>query len=142
MWGSWAQKPFCVPHFLLAGYRLHSAPKTFPEFQQSRLKQLLVREGKGRDTETREEESGNNSATLGQSPGSPSGIHITISLSCFADPDIPIKWEKVTGYCPQAQRSKTVGIRRRMMVTPNYLKTSQSEECPQADHVLLFEPLP
>ena len=44
----------CVPHFFLAGYRLHSAPKTFPEFQQSRLKQLLVREGKGRDGKGRE----------------------------------------------------------------------------------------
>ena len=33
--GSWAQKPFCVPHFLFAGNRLHSASMTFPEFQRA-----------------------------------------------------------------------------------------------------------
>ena len=36
--------------------------------------------------ETREEKSRNNSAALGQSPGFPQGIHVTVSLSsseCF-----------------------------------------------------------
>ena len=31
---SWAQKPFCVPHFLITGNRLHSASLTFTEFQE------------------------------------------------------------------------------------------------------------
>ena len=29
-WGSWAQNPFCDPHFLTIENRLHSASKTFP----------------------------------------------------------------------------------------------------------------
>ena len=33
LWGSWAQKPFWVPHFLTTGNGLHSASITFPEFQ-------------------------------------------------------------------------------------------------------------
>ena len=45
--GSWAKKPFCVPHFLCVGNRVHSAPMTFPEFQLVELKQLLIREGRG-----------------------------------------------------------------------------------------------
>ena len=32
LWGSRAQKPFCVPHFFITGNRLHSAPMTFPVF--------------------------------------------------------------------------------------------------------------
>ena len=44
--GSWAQKPFCVPHFLFVGNKLHPASLTFPEFQISRFKQLLIREGR------------------------------------------------------------------------------------------------
>ena len=31
-WGSWVQKPFCIPYFLFAGNRLHSASTTFPGF--------------------------------------------------------------------------------------------------------------
>ena len=27
------QKPFCVPHLLIRGNRIHSASMTFPEFQ-------------------------------------------------------------------------------------------------------------
>ena len=33
LWGSWAQKPFCVPPFLIIGNKLHSASMTFSEFQ-------------------------------------------------------------------------------------------------------------
>ena len=32
LWGSWAQKPFCVPHFLFLGNGPHSATMTFTEF--------------------------------------------------------------------------------------------------------------
>ena len=32
LWGSWAQKPFCVPHFLFFGNGPHSATMTFLEF--------------------------------------------------------------------------------------------------------------
>ena len=35
LWGSWAQNPFCDPHFLITGDRLHSASITFPEFQRA-----------------------------------------------------------------------------------------------------------
>ena len=37
----------------------------------------------------------------------PQGIHITISLSCFADIDTPTRWEKLTVCCPQARRPQT-----------------------------------
>ena len=33
LWGSWVQKPFCVPCFLITGNRLHSAFMTFLKFQ-------------------------------------------------------------------------------------------------------------
>ena len=48
LWGSWTQKPFLVPHFLLVGNRLHSASMTFPEFRRKDgFKQLLITEGRG-----------------------------------------------------------------------------------------------
>ena len=34
---------------------------------------------------------------------------------------------------------RLIGTRRLVMLTPHYLITNQSEECPQADHALLFE---
>ena len=46
---SWVQKPFCVPHFLFVGNRLHSASMTFPEFK-GQFKQSIERSG---DAETR-----------------------------------------------------------------------------------------
>ena len=84
LWRSWAQKPFCVPHFfffphfLIAGNELHSASMTFPEFQQlqqlGRFKKVLIREARGcRDRgETVKKQ-------LGEGPGSPSrDIHNNI----------------------------------------------------------------
>ena len=61
---NWAQKPFCVPHFLFVGNRLHSASLTFPEFQREGSNSCLS--GKGGDAETRAEQSRNNSASLGK----------------------------------------------------------------------------
>ena len=37
----------------------------------------------------------------------PQGIHVTISLSCFADTETPTRWEKLTVCCPQACRPQT-----------------------------------
>ena len=37
----------------------------------------------------------------------PQGIHITISLTCFADTEIPTRWKKLTVCCPQAHRPQT-----------------------------------
>ena len=80
-------KAFLCPPFLWLGNRLHSASKNFPEFQLGRFKQLLIRR------EGMQDKGGavkrNNSAALGQAPGSPQGIHTTISLSCFADTETP-----------------------------------------------------
>ena len=48
LWGSWAQKPFHVPHFLFLGNGSHSATTTFPEvLGAGSLGQLLIREGRG-----------------------------------------------------------------------------------------------
>ena len=106
LWGSWAQRPFCVPHFLIIGNRLHSASMTFPEFQWGRFKQMLIREGRGcRDKGGTVRRT--NSAALGQGPGSPSRDTQTISLSCFADTESPTRWEKLTVCCPQARRPQT-----------------------------------
>ena len=105
-WGSWAQKPFCVPHFLMIGNRLHSASMTFPEFQWGRFKQMLIREGG--DAETREEQSGEPIVQpWGRVLVPPQGTHITISLSCFADTETRTRWEKLTVCCPQARRPQT-----------------------------------
>ena len=58
--GSWAQRLFCVPHFL-ASFSLHD----FPWVQMSRQKQLLIREERGWGDKG-ETVKRNNSATLGQ----------------------------------------------------------------------------
>ena len=50
LWGSWAQKPFCVFHFFdyrkQASFSIHE----FPWVPLSRFKQLLIREGRGCET--------------------------------------------------------------------------------------------
>ena len=47
----------------------------------------------------------------------PQGIHITISLSSFADTETPTRWEKLTVCCPQACRPQT-GWNRRLIMLP------------------------
>ena len=37
----------------------------------------------------------------------PQGMHIAISLSCFADTAIPTRWDMLTACCPQACRPHT-----------------------------------
>ena len=44
-WGSWAQKPFCIPCFLITGNRLHSASMNFLEFQGA--DSTAVNQGRG-----------------------------------------------------------------------------------------------
>ena len=58
--GSWAGKPFCAPHFLVIGNRLHSASMTILEFQQTGSNSCQL--AKGGDVETMEEQSRNSSA--------------------------------------------------------------------------------
>ena len=53
----------------------------------------------------------------------------------------PLQVEKLTMVCcPQAQRPQTSWTWSLMMLTPTYLTTDPSEECPWADHTL-FEQL-
>ena len=47
LWDSWAQSFSVFPISLIIGNILHSASMTFPEFQQGKFKQLLIREGRG-----------------------------------------------------------------------------------------------
>ena len=56
---------------------------------------------------TSEAQSRNYSAAAGQGPGPPQGVPATISLSSFADTEIFIRLEKLTGCCPQAGRPQT-----------------------------------
>ena len=37
----------------------------------------------------------------------PQEMHIAISLSCFADTEIPTRWDMLTACCPQARRPQT-----------------------------------
>ena len=50
--------------------------------------------------ETREEQSRTNRASLGNLPGSPQGIYLTISWSCFSDIEALTRWEKLKVCCP------------------------------------------
>ena len=61
----------------------------------------------------------------------PQGLQIIFqvkSLSCFADTEIPGAHKYID--------PRLVGTRRLVRLTPDYLTTSQSEECPQIDHTL------
>ena len=67
----------CLP--FLVSREQSPASMTVPQFQRADLNSC--QSGKGGNAETREEQPRNNSAALGQGPGSPQGIHMTISLS-------------------------------------------------------------
>lgn len=90
LWGFWAQASVCLP---LLHYRKRASSMTFPEFHQSRFRQLAIPRKEvhrpGRNKSKR-----NNSAAFLQGPGSPSkGMHsvTTASLSCFAETNIPTR---------------------------------------------------
>ena len=82
-----------------------------------------------------------NSLAIKQSPGAsapPQGDREQHSalcpLSCLGDNETPARWEKLTGRCPQHGDHRPVAARRLRMLSPDYLITSQSEDCPRADH--------
>ena len=109
-------KIFLCPHFLITGNRLHSATVTFPEFPPAGSNSRWL--GKGEDAETREEQLRNNSAALGQGPGSPSrDIHDNI-FELFCRYWNSYQWEKLTINCPQHLDPRSVGPRRLRMRSP------------------------
>ena len=74
---------------------------------------------------------------LEQGLGSPS-IHTSIfELFCRYGKPLQVR----VGAAHKHTDSRPVRSRRLMMLTPTYLSTSPSEECPRANHTL-FEPLP
>ena len=94
-----------------------------------RFKQPLLREGRGCGNKGQTVKI-NNSVALGQGTGSSSMdifLYITIFLAILQIMKSPL----------DAHRHV---LRRLMMLTPTYLTTNQSEECPQANYVL-FEAL-
>ena len=64
-------KSFLCPPFLDYRKSISFSLKDLPLVPKGRFRQLLIREERG--YETRQEQSRNNSAALGQGPGSPSG---------------------------------------------------------------------
>ena len=66
LWGSWAQKPLCAPPFLFAEKQASLSILTFPEFH--RAESNNCESEKGRDVETKEKQSRNNSTALAKSP--------------------------------------------------------------------------
>ena len=67
---------------------------------------------------------------------SPQGIYIAV-LQILK----PLSGERSYLYTAHKQVDTRL-VRTRKMLTPTHLTTNQSEECPQADHSFLFEPLP
>ena len=70
LWGSWAQKPLCVPPFLilrnLASFSLHDIPSA------KGLVHTVADQGWEVGAETREAPSSKNDTNLGRDPASPS----------------------------------------------------------------------
>ena len=92
------------------------------------------------DVETREKQSSNNRVVLEQSPGSTSrSVHNSI-FELFWRCRVCRYWNPYRVGEVNCLLSRPVGTTQCMMLTPNYLTTNQSEECPRADHTL-FEPL-
>ena len=90
LWGSWAQKPFHVPHFLQG---IDSV--TFHEFWRAA--------NQGREGIQRQGRRSQETAVQPCSQGlvSPQGIRIIIFLSCLADTETPTRLEKLTVCFPQ-----------------------------------------
>ena len=79
----------------------------------------------------RKEQSRNNSEPWRAGSRFPlKGYTEKLFLSYFADTESPSRWEQLTVCCPQALDLKCIGTRRLMMLTPSFLPTNQSEECP------------
>ena len=72
-----------------------------------------------------------NGADLGQDPGS-SSRDTHNSMSCFADTEAATRWESSQYAAHKYVDPRTVGTRRLMVLTPTYLTTNHSEQCPWA----------
>lgn len=78
-WGSWAHRPFCVPHCFFLG----SKPwPPGPPLSSKGQVQTVANRGKGGDAEAREEPSRNDSGGLGAGPG-PSSRNTDNDISEF-----------------------------------------------------------
>ena len=103
IWG-WAQKPFCVPHFLITENKLQAPWPSLSSNEQVQIVANQGREGMQRQEKSRQE-------TIVEPWGrvlvSHQRIYIAISLSYFADTETSTRWEKLTVCCPQAHRPQT-----------------------------------
>ena len=90
LWGSWEQGLSVAPTSLITGNSLHSTYMTFPEFQWADSSGCEL--GKGGDARP-----GRNSEEQlwGKVLFPHQGVHMTITLSYFADTETPSRWEKL-----------------------------------------------
>ena len=138
-WGFLDTKPFCAPHFFDYSKQPSLSLHDLPRVPVSRFKQLLIWDGRGWMQDQGKTNSQEQPWGIVLFPHQ--RIHTAISLSYFADTETPSRWEKLKKvFCPQACRPQTSWTRGLMMLTPTYLTTNPSEECPQADYSL-FEQL-
>ena len=105
LWGSWAQNSFWVPISCLQEIGFIQPPWSSPSSEGQ--VQTVANQGR----EGMQRQGRRSQDTIVQPWGRvlvpPQGIHITISLSCFADTEIPTRWEKLKLCCPQACRPQT-----------------------------------
>lgn len=128
LWGSWAQR-LAVSHFLIiekyALFSLQGLCLSFNEQIQTitiRKEKGILRQGRGSQETVK---------SWGRVWSSSQRIHITISLSSFAEAETPTKWEKLTVARRQVgPRPMGTGL---MILIPDYLTTNQSKECPLVD---------
>ena len=87
LWGSWAQKPFWAPYCSIRENRLHSA--SWPSMSSSGQAQTMAQRGR----EGMQRQGKSSQETVAQFVGRvlvPSqGIHLRISMNCFADSETP-----------------------------------------------------
>ena len=97
------------PISLITGNRLLSASLTTPGFQvpTGRVRQLLIREGRGCKTREKQTIKGNNGTALEQSPGFPSGGTQDSIFQLFCRYGNPSRWENLSvkkGLLPSSTR--------------------------------------
>ena len=88
LWGSWAQSLFMSPIFLIIGNSLHSASRTFPEYQWADSSSCQL--GTGGDVRP-----GRKKQPWDKVPFPHQRKPTTTSLSCFVDTETPSRWEKL-----------------------------------------------
>ena len=87
LWDSWAQSLFMSAIFLTIGNNLHSASRTFPEFQWADSSSCQLGMWDQGERKSR--------AALGQVPFPHQWKPTTTSLSSFVDTETPSRWEKL-----------------------------------------------